>query len=318
MAIERITRQPLRTVWLHEAHNFTTWLEQNLDLLNEHLHVPVDPENVQREAGAGDFSVDLVAEDDSGRTVVIENQLERSDHDHLGKILTYQVMLDAEVVVWVVADARPEHVKVFSWLNDSTPVSAYLFKLEAITIGDSAPAPLLTTIVEPSPEARQAATSKAQKSERHQIRRQFWTNLLEHASGRTKLHSTLSPTDGPYLSATTGVRGLGLVYGVRRHETRIILWIDRGKESQAVNTAVFEQLCARRDEIEAAFGQPLVWMNKDKNRSCTVEFVVSEGGWQDSDSWDTVFELSVGAMTRLEQALRPHIEALEVPADPIG
>lgn len=318
MTIERIRRQPLRTVWLHEAHDFTTWLEQNLDLLNEHLHVGVDPENVQREAGAGDFNVDLVAEDDSGRTVVIENQLERSDHDHLGKILTYQVMLDAEVVVWITADARPEHVKVFSWLNDSTPVSAYLFKLEAVTIGDSAPAPLLTTIVEPSSEARQAASSKAQKSERHQIRRQFWTELLDHASGRTKLHSTISPGDGPYISTATGVRGLNWVYGVRKHETRIILWIDRGKGSEATNAAIFEQLHACREEIEAAYGRPLVWENKEKNRSCTVESVVTEGGWQDGDGWDRAFEVSVSAMIRLEQTLRPHLDALDIPTDSVG
>jgi hypothetical protein len=315
MTIERITRQPLRSVWQHEAYDFTTWLELNLDLLNEHLHVPVDPENVQREAGAGDFSVDLVAEDDSGRTVVIENQLERSNHDHLGKILTYQVMLDAEVVVWIVGDARPEHVKVFSWLNDSTPVSAYLFKLEALKIGNSAPAPLLTAIVEPSAESRQAATSKAQKTERHQLRRQFWAQLLDHASTRSKLHASISPSDGPHVSAATGVRGLNWVYGVRRHEVRIFLWIDRGKGNDEANIAILDRLRACRDQIEESLGQPLLWLNKEKNRSCTVECVVEAGGWQDSDEWDQAIAASVDTMIRFEQVLRPHLKALRIPSE---
>ena len=312
MTISRITRVPLRSVWQHEAIDFTTWLERNLDLLNDHLASPLDPENVQREAGAGSFNVDLVAEDDEGRTVVIENQLERSDHDHLGKIITYQAMLAAEVVVWIVGDARPEHVTAFSWLNDSTPLSAYLFQLEAVRIGESPAAPLLTTIVKPSEEARQAANRKAAKSERHGIRRQFWTMLLEHAAGRTTLHANISPGDGPYHSASSGVRGLNWTYGVRQHETQVILWIDRGADAGDVNEQVFEQLRSHRESIEAEFEQPLLWRNEPANRSCTISYKLSDGGWRDEADWSRIVENTVSAMTRLAEAVGPHLKHLEL------
>lgn len=312
MTIERIERVDLRSVWQHEAHDFTAWLEANLDLLNDHLAVPVDPENVQREAGAGTFNVDLVTEDDEGRTVVIENQLGRSDHDHLGKIITYQAMLDADVVIWLVGDARPEHVAAVSWLNASTPLSAYLFQLEAIRIGSSSPAPLLTALVQPSEEARQAATTKAAKSERHDIRRQFWTALLAHAADRTPLHANISPGDGPYQSASSGVRGLNWTYGLRQHETQVILWIDRGPGSHDTNTQRFDQLHAHRDEIDATFGQPLVWRNDPTNRSCQISHQLDLGGWRDEADWPKIVDGTVDAMIRLADALDDHVRALEV------
>jgi hypothetical protein len=85
--IGKITRVPLRDVWKHEAIDFTRWLEENLDVVSDHLDVPLV--SAEREQSTGSFSVDLLAEDEAGRTVVIENQLERTDHDHLGKLITY-------------------------------------------------------------------------------------------------------------------------------------------------------------------------------------------------------------------------------------
>jgi hypothetical protein len=133
--IGKIARRPLREVWKHEALDFTTWLVDNIDVLSEALDVPL--QDAKREHAAGDFSVDLVAEDDSGNTVVIENQLEKSNHDHLGKLVTYLSALDARVAVWIVSEPRPEHTKAITWLNESRQASFYLVKAEAICIDNS-------------------------------------------------------------------------------------------------------------------------------------------------------------------------------------
>src|SRR5881394_785774 len=114
--VGKIERVPLREVWRHEAHNLTTWLEDNIDVLNDALDIELT--NVEREQAAGSFSVDLVAEDASGGTVVIENKLERSNHDHLGKLITYVSFTDARAAIWIVSDPRPEHVRAISWLNE--------------------------------------------------------------------------------------------------------------------------------------------------------------------------------------------------------
>ena len=123
MDIRRIKQINLRDVWPHEAHDFTTWLEENIDVLSEELSVGLDPESVRREQSAGAFSVDLVADDESGETVIIENQLSRSDHDHLGKVLTYAAAFESNTAIWIVGDPRPEHVKAATWLNDSSDLS---------------------------------------------------------------------------------------------------------------------------------------------------------------------------------------------------
>ena len=106
--IGKIKRVALREVWKHEALDFTQWLQDNIDVLNEVLDIELS--NPEREQSAGAFNVDIIAEDDSGDPVVIENQLEKSDHNHLGKIITYLVAIGAKTAIWIVADPRPEHV----------------------------------------------------------------------------------------------------------------------------------------------------------------------------------------------------------------
>ena len=142
----------LREVWEHEALHFTPWLEENIDVLNNEIDLSLSI--VEREQAAGDFSVDLVAEDESGNPVIIENQLERSNHDHLGKLITYLTAIGAKAAIWIVEDPRPEHIGAISWLNESSAASFYLLKLEAVRIEDSPLAPLLTLIVGPSEEIR--------------------------------------------------------------------------------------------------------------------------------------------------------------------
>lgn len=116
--IQKIARIPLRDAFRHEAMDFTRWLEENIDVLNDCLDITLS--NAEREQAAGDFNVDIVAEDDSGAKVIIENQLEKSDHDHLGKVITYLVALEAKTAIWTAADPRPEHVSAITWLNESS------------------------------------------------------------------------------------------------------------------------------------------------------------------------------------------------------
>ena len=113
MDIERLKRVPIRELWKHEEHGFTKWLEQNADVLSEVLGFSI--EIVDREKAVGSFKVDLVGQNQSGALVIIENQLEQTNHDHLGKILTYATNLEAKGAIWIVTHARPEHVTAVNW-----------------------------------------------------------------------------------------------------------------------------------------------------------------------------------------------------------
>jgi hypothetical protein len=186
--------------------------------------------SIEREHAVGNFSADLRGEDEDGGVIVIENQLGRSDHDHLGKLLTYVSALDAKAAVWIVADPRPAHVGAVNWLNQAGSTAFHLLKIEAVRIGESAPAPLLTRITGPSEEAIEVGKTKKDIAERHFERERFWTELLAHAKPRLRLFANISPTKNNSVGAGSGISGVWFSFVVLKHDSRVELYIDRGDE----------------------------------------------------------------------------------------
>jgi hypothetical protein len=308
--VAKIERVALRDVWRHEAHHLTRWLEENADVLHDVLGFTLTVIDRERQAGA--FSVDLVAEDDTGRTVIIENQLERSDHDHLGKIITYTAMIDAQVAIRIVAEPRAEHVRAVSWLNDSSATDFWLLKIEGIRIGDSPPAPLLTLIVGPSEEGKKVGEVKKEIAESAHVRRRFWTELLETARDKTRLHSGISPGDDSWISASAGKTGLAFTYSVTQHAAQVELYIDRGRGADEQNAAIFHELLSHKEEIERAYGGPLEWQPLEQRQACRIRERWEGVGYRNEDQWPELQAGLIDAMVRLEAALRPHIARLSI------
>lgn len=310
--IGKIKRVSLRDVWKHEALDFTRWLEENIDVLNGVLGLNLV--NVDREQNAGTFSVDLVAEDEAGNLTIIENQLEKSNHDHLGKLITYLTALEARKAVWIVSDPRPEHVKAIAWLNESRSAAFYLVKVEAIQIENSPPAPLLTLITGPSEEAAVAGDTKKEIAERHLLRKRFWAELLERAKVKTRLHGGISAGEYNWIGTGVGVQGLGLNYSIRQHDAQAELYIDRDKDTGAGNVELLNELMHHKSEIEIEFGGELEWERLDGRRACRVKKIVRLGGWRDQDKWPEIQEALIDAMINLERALRPYVKKLKAQA----
>lgn len=161
MPIARLEKLELRELWKHEAHGFTKWLTENLYFVSETIHV--DLSLVEREASVDPFSADILAEDNQGHPVITENQPEQTDHDHLGKLITYMSNLEAKIAIWITSSPRPEHEKAVHWLNETLPADTdfYLLKIEAYKIDASDPAPLLTVVAGPSLESKQVRGGSA-------------------------------------------------------------------------------------------------------------------------------------------------------------
>lgn len=136
--------------WDHEAYDFTPWLAENLDLLGEELGLALRIR--EREAAVGRYSLDLLLEDAQGRTVIVENQFGQTDHDHLGKLLTYCAGTEADVVVWLSESLTDEHVAALEWLNENTVPGVGFFGVELglLKIDDSRPAPHFRVVVQPN------------------------------------------------------------------------------------------------------------------------------------------------------------------------
>ena len=145
----RIERVELRGIWHREDENFTPWLADNLALLGEELGMTL--ESPSTEVDVGQYRLDILAEDAEGYKVVIENQLGWTDHDHLGKLLTYAARVDAGYVVWVAAYFTAEHRAAIDWLNKLGPEKVWLFGVEvrAIRVGGSNPAPDFRVVAAP-------------------------------------------------------------------------------------------------------------------------------------------------------------------------
>jgi hypothetical protein len=312
-SIGKLERVPLRQVWEHEAHDFTQWLQENIDVLNTALDLNLV--NVDREQAAGSFSIDLVAEDEGGGTVIIENQLEKSNHDHLGKLITYFTGMGAKAAIWIVSDPRPEHVAAVAWLNESSSAAFYMVKVEAVRIGESPAAPLFTLIVGPSEETKDVGQTKKEIAERYGIRKRWWTTLIERSAAVNKLHAHITPGEYSWIGASSGIRGLNLNYVVTQDECAAELYIDRGKDAEDENKAIFDQFFAHKAEIDAAFGEALSWERLEGKRACRIRHTQTGGGYRSpEDQWPAIQDAAIKDMDRLEKALRPHLKQLKLNA----
>lgn len=172
-----------RDAWRHEAHDFTPWLAENLDQLGEAIGLVLEPEGTEIAVGA--FSADLLAKDISGRRVLVENQLETTDHSHLGQIMTYLSGLDAEIVIWVATDFRDQHVSALDWLNEHTSDNFAFFavKLRVVQIEGSKLAPIFEVVTRPNEWERSLQRASKEKTGEGSVyaptRRRFWQRYLE-------------------------------------------------------------------------------------------------------------------------------------------
>ena len=309
MKIGKLEHVPLRELWKHEERGFSAWLADNLQILADTLGLRLS--DAQRSVTAGSFTVDLVAEDDAGR-VIIENQLEATDHDHLGKILTYLTNLDAKTAIWITKNPRPEHVRAVTWLNETTPddISFYLVQIAAYRIADSQPAPLFTVIAGPSPEGKGFGRQKKDMAERHVLRLKFWESLLSRAKEKGVLtHSSRSPVKNGWIAAGAGKSGLSFNYVIwKEDEGGVELYIDTGDATE--NKKIFDALYAKKDQIERAFGGPLNWERLDGKRASRIRETIRKGGLSSGETiWPSIQDEMIDAMRRLDKALRPQIKS---------
>ena len=307
--IAQLTRVPLRELWKHEAIDFSRWLADNLDYLEEPTGLRLQLE--EREASVGNFSADILAVEQGGGTVIIENQLEKTDHDHLGKLLTYMVNLDAKIAIWIASEPRSEHEKVVQWLNEILPADSgvYLVQVEAFRIGDSPPAAKFTLIAGPSEETRAFGAERKYVAERYQLRREFWRALLEKVRERTSLHANISPSKDHWISTGAGKSGVIYSYVILKDSGRIELYIDTG--DQETNKLYFNKLQAHRKEIETAFGASLRWERLDDKRASRIAHDIrGKGGLRDKGRWSELQDAMIEAMIRFEKSFRPYIQRL--------
>jgi hypothetical protein len=311
MDIGKLEIVPIRDAFPHEALHFTIWLETNIDALAKQIGLELSV--IEREKKVGSFNVDLLCKDDQDNYVIVENQLERSDHDHLGKLITYMVNLEAKIAIWVTPEARPEHQRVIDWLNESTSAdySFYLIQLQAVKIGDSPYAPLFTLLAAPDEQTREIGETKKELAGSDHRCKEFWTGLLEKSKNKTKLFSTISPSADRWISTGSGKAGVNFIYLIFKNDAGIELYIDSSNQSK--NKAVFDQLYNQKSMIDEEFGAELTWMRLDNKQSSRIRWTLTDHwGLNDTEMWPQIQDRLIDAMIKFDRTLRPRINNLQI------
>jgi len=258
--LAKLQKIDLRDVWGVEP-DFTNWLAQkeNLDLLGE--EIGVDIKIIKTEANVGNFKVDILAEEESsGRKIIIENQLEDTNHDHLGKIITYASGYDAEIIIWVVRDVREEHQRAIEWLNEHTDEKTgyFLIKVELWQIEGSKPAPKFDVLVSPNEWAKAIKASPAggELSDTKLQQLDFWTKFKGFVRAKDTRIRLQTPRPQHWYDVSMGSSEAHVALTINSRENLLgcEIYISRNKE-------LFNFLQERKEEIEKEIGEQAEWVN---------------------------------------------------------
>lgn len=276
----RLQKVDLREAWLSEPADFTPWLAQpeNLGLLSETIDIDLELES--QEKSVGRFSADILCKDTAtGDWVLIENQLERTDHTHLGQLLTYAAGLNAVTIVWIAERFTEEHRAALDWLNERTDDKIRLFglEIELWRIGNSPLAPKFNVVSKPNDWSRTVqheAIKSAELTETKQLQLKFWTGFREYMEEQKSFVRCQKPLPQNWTNHALGRSGIHLVSVVSTWdwetsssdpEIRAEVYMDGASGKQ-----YFAAMLAQKEAIEEALGFPLVWYNPANKASCRI------------------------------------------------
>lgn len=299
MKLGKLEEVDIRKVWPHEQYDFSKWLatEENIKELGDALNLSLT--DVETEKFVGNYRCDILCKDEiTGKMVLIENQLEPTNHDHLGKIITYASGLDAAVVVWIVASARDEHASAIEWLNKHTDdeISFFLMEVHAYKIGDSAPAPQFKIIEQPNDFVKivKAVSKNSDMNESQKNRLEFWTQFNEVVDSQGKPFNKRKATTDHWYNVAIGSSDASISIDLvnKEHKIRVSLWINDNKD-------IFDALFQRKDEIETALGFGLEWNRLDNKKASYICTYIKGLDFKKQDNYPMLMEQIVDLVLKM-------------------
>ena len=302
----------LRTYWIDEARDFTPWLAQeaNLALLGETIGLELELEGVEVRVGA--FKADILAEEaGTGHSVLIENQLERTNHDHLGKLVTYASGLGATAVVWVAKEVTEEHRRAVDWLNEVTTdaVGFFALEVELWRIGDSAPAPKFNLVSQPNEWAKVVGgdTSGREPTGAKLLQLEFWKGFVEFAKGRRFSLSLRQPRARHWYNIAVGRAGFGLSLEISTVKNRLGCTLYMRASDPALGMLKLE-----KDAIETELGQT-DWQELPTKRAGRIA-QYREANVGERAMWPEYFDWLCERAEAFHRVFSPRIKALDLGA----
>jgi len=316
----RLEKVTLRDVWNDEASDFTPWLakDENLVVLGDTIGLELELEG--QEENVGPFRADILCKDTAtGHWVLIENQLERTDHTHLGQLLTYAAGLNAVTIVWIAERFTDEHRAALDWLNETTGDGIEFFglEIELWRIGNSPAAPKFNIISSPNDwtnrigrTVREGSLTPAQE-----LQVEFWSSFREYVQTHGASFKPTKPLPQNWMGISIGRSGFSLSAvastwdseseSYDRHELRAELVI-AGNNAKVYGA----QLEAVKTKIEAELGEPLIWYNPENRRSCRI-YVRTTVDLNDRQRWPEYHEWLKLKLDALRKVFAKRVKTLD-------
>lgn len=296
----------LRKVWPHEALDFTPWLSQddNISLLSDAVGIDISVD--ETESAVGDFNVDIFAsETGTDRKIIIENQLEDTNHDHLGKLITYASGKAADVIIWVVKHAREEHKAAIEWLNNHTDerIGFFLCEIKLYRIGESAPAVKFEVVEKPNDWSKEVKKAEA-TSETRQQRYDYWVAFQEYAFSKpsfAKSFKRRKPSTDHWMNFSIGSSACHLAVSQiqKRAELDVEIYISDDAD-------LYKQLHANRQRIEEVAGEKFDWRELPDRKASRIVLEHS-ASLSNKEDWTNQFDWLIDVMLRMKKAFSPYI-----------
>lgn len=307
MSIGKLKEVELRDLWKHEQYDFSEWLarEDNISILNDILGLTLV--DISREVYVGAFQCDLVATDEAtGVKVIIENQLENSNHDHLGKIITYASGLEAQVVVWIVKHAREEHRSAIEWLNNITNsnVNFFLIELHAYKIDNSLPAPYFEVIEKPNNfiKNNKINGNKNELNRSQSERLVFWNRFNEILIDKGKPFNVRKATPDHWYDVAIGSSSSHVSIELINKEKliRIGLYMVDDKE-------YYDKLYENKDDIEHELGLKLEWQRECSSNVSRVKYSLNGLNYDDHSNYDDLINKSIDIACKMQKVFKKYL-----------
>ena len=308
MKLGKLQEIDIRKVWQHEQYDFSKWLasEENIQELGDTLNLSLT--DVETEKFVGNYRCDILCKDEiTGKVVLIENQLESTNHDHLGKIITYASGLDASVVVWIVSSARQEHASAIEWLNKHTDddLSFFLVEVHAYKIGDSDPAPQFKIIEQPNDFVKsvKAISKSSDISDSERCRLEFWTQFNEVLEERGKPFNKRKPTTDHWYSIAMGSSECQISIDLvnKEHKIRVSVWITDNKE-------LFDKFYINREQIETSCGFKLNWNRLDNKKASLASTYIQGLDFDNHENYPELMNKSIDLVLTMRKAFVPFLK----------
>lgn len=308
MKLGKLQEIDIKKVWQHEQYDFSQWLanEENIQELGNTLNLSLT--DVETEKFVGKYRCDILCKDEiTGKVVLIENQLEPTDHDHLGKIITYASGLDASVVVWIVSSARQEHASAIEWLNKHTDddLAFFLIEVHAYKIGNSEPAPQFKIIEQPNDFVKTVKTiaKNSTLNDTEKCRLEFWTRFNEVLEERGKPFNKRKATTDHWYSIAMGSSECQISIDLvnKEHKIRVGVWV-------ADNKDLFDKFYENREQIEESCGFKLKWNRLDNKKASLACTYIQGLDFEHTENYTELMNKSIDLVLTLKKAFVPFLK----------